>query len=216
MQRKKIGVIAGTPVDTRMGTDFIAKRGYEAIGVPTASCPEEQNLLQFLNPSALTEKVKDAIQNFEQNSIFSTIIYCNSLSSAIDVDNIKKTCNQSRVVTPLDAYAVMALRYKRIMIWAANGQCLSGIEKIFYEKNGLIEIIGVSMLPVIKAIEARMAPEKIIELLNLTGIFRERLCCEALVLGCTHLPYLKESLQKKISLPIIDPAEEILRILEEE
>jgi glutamate racemase len=33
------------------------------------------------------------------------------------------------------------------------------------------------------------------------------------VLGCTHLPYLKENLQKKAGIAIIDPAEEMLEKL---
>ena len=38
---------------------------------------------------------------------------------------------------------------------------------------------------------------------------------EALVLGCTHFPYFKEALAKRTSLPLIDPAEEMIhRIME--
>lgn len=213
-KKQKIGVIAGTPVDTQMGVDFVTGKGYEAVGVPTASGPEEQNLLQFLNPAALTEKVKNIILSFEQNFIFNTMIYCNSLSSAIDIDSIKKSCFKSQVVTPLDIYGSLALRYNKIMLWAANGQCLSGIEKIFYENNPSIEITGISMLPVIKAIEAGQHPEVIIESFNLIGLISTQCKADCLVLGCTHLPYLKEKLQQKVGFPIIDPAEEMLRILE--
>jgi len=195
-----------------MGADFITKKGHEAVGMPTASSPQEQNLLQFLNPSALTEKVKNIIRDFQQNHIFRTMIYCNSLSSAVDLDYIRKSCFPSRIVTPLDIYGGIASRYKKIMLWAANGQCLAGIERIFYENNPSIDIIGISMLPVVKAIEAQEPPKAIVEKFDLAGrLFQNQ--AECLVLGCTHLPYLKEDLQQKAGFPIIDPADEMLNKL---
>ena len=36
---------------------------------------------------------------------------------------------------------------------------------------------------------------------------------EALVLGCTHFPYFKEALAARTALPLVDPAEEMLRLL---
>ena len=36
---------------------------------------------------------------------------------------------------------------------------------------------------------------------------------EALVLGCTHFPYFKEALAARTGLPLVDPAEEMLRLL---
>ena len=41
----------------------------------------------------------------------------------------------------------------------------------------------------------------------------QALGAEALVLGCTHFPYFKEALLRQITLPLIDPAEEMLRLL---
>lgn len=209
-KKHKIGVIAGTPVDTKMGVDFITNKGHEAFGIPTAASPHEQNLLQFFSTSALTEKVKNIIQTFQQNNIFSIMIYCNSLSSAVDLNYIRKACPQSRITTPLEIYANLALQYKSIIIWAANGQCLAAIEKIFYENNPSIEIMGVTMLPVIKAIEAQEPPAAIIEKFNISDLIYFNGKAECLVLGCTHLPYLKNDIQKKAGCPIIDPAEEML------
>ena len=34
------------------------------------------------------------------------------------------------------------------------------------------------------------------------------------MLGCTHFPYFKEVLARQIRLPILDPAEEMLRLLD--
>ena len=64
-------------------------------------------------------------------------------------------------------------------------------------------------------LEAAVPPEELVErhhLAELAGWFRS--CgMEALVLGCTHFPYFKEALAARTSLPLIDPAEEMLRLL---
>ena len=131
----KIGVIAGTPVDTQMGVDFVKKEGFEAVGYATASSPEEQNRLQFLEPKYLTLKVLDIIKDFENQGIYRIMIYCNSLSAAVDIQYIRSMQPKSLIVTPLDIYQNLATKYKKIILWAANGQCLSAIEHIFYQQN---------------------------------------------------------------------------------
>lgn len=209
----KIGIIAGTPIDTQMGVEFVKGKGFEAEGFPTAANPYEQNLLQFLSPRKLTEKVLSIIKGLEELGIFQTLIYCNSLSSAIDVEYIRKQCTKTALVTPLDIYKNIANQFNHIVLWAANGQCLAGIERIFYESNPSIRIIGISMLPVINAIEKQADPDDIIEQFDLLSLCQKHSNNESLVLGCTHLPYLMSALSKKIAIPIIDPAEKMLQQL---
>ena len=36
---------------------------------------------------------------------------------------------------------------------------------------------------------------------------------DTLILGCTHFPYFKEALAARTGLPLVDPAEEMLRLL---
>lgn len=196
-----------------MGVDFVIKKGLESAGCPTGGNPEEQNLLQFLKPDVLTEKVLKAIQDFEKRRIFRIMIYCNSLSAAINIEQIRTTQSKSLIITPLDIYRNLASRYKKIALWAANGQCLSAIEYIFYERNPSINIMGVSMLPVIKAIEEGEPAESIITQYNLTPYGWDDFDVDALILGCTHLPYLQPELSKNLKVPIIDPAEEMLKLL---
>ncbi|MCG0276803.1 MAG: Asp/Glu racemase [Thermosediminibacteraceae bacterium] len=204
------GVIAGTPQDTKMGVDFIRKKGFEAVGVPAASSPEEQNMLQFLKPEILTRKVIAIIGDFQKQNIKNVMIYCNSLSATIDLELIRQECSAANILTPLQAYRNLASRYRKLMVWAANGMCLKTIEKILYENNPAIQIIGISMLPVINAIESLERPEDIVYKFNLTGLVKS-FNPEGLVLGCTHLPYLKEKLEGNLSIPVIDPAEEMLK-----
>jgi len=50
MKNNIVAVIAGTPVDTKMGVDFLALKGLSASGYPVSSTPEEQSALQILSP----------------------------------------------------------------------------------------------------------------------------------------------------------------------
>jgi len=209
----KIGVIAGTPVDTQMGVDFIKSKGYDSHGIATATNPEEQNRLQFLDPETLTEKVSSIIGDLGKAGIYKTMIYCNSLSSAIDIELIRKKNSKNRIVTPLDVYRNISAVYNKVVLWAANAQCLAGIERIFYEKNASIDIIGISMLPVIKSIEEQNSIDTIYDNFDLIALCQEYYKPEALILGCTHLPYLLPSLSEKVDIPIIDPAEKMLEYL---
>ena len=73
--------------------------------------------------------------------------------------------------------------------------------------------MGISMLPVIKAIEEGEPAELIIDKYGLVSLGVERFNADGLILGCTHLPYLQSELLKNLSVPIIDPAEEMLKLL---
>ena len=52
----KIGIIAGTPIDTQMGVDLIKKKGFEAEGVHTAANPGKQFFnfcIKFINSKVI-------------------------------------------------------------------------------------------------------------------------------------------------------------------
>ena len=71
------------------------------------------------------------------------------------------------------------------------------------------------LLPVVMDIEAGIPPEEIVRrnaLDTLTAYF-EQIGCEALLLGCTHFPYISGALASVTRLPIIDPAEEMVKLL---
>ena len=66
-----------------------------------------------------------------------------------------------------------------------------------------------------ESVESGAAPAEIVErhhLPELAAWFR--LCgAEALLLGCTHFPYFKAALAERTDLPLLDPAEEMVRLL---
>ena len=62
------------------------------------------------------------------------------------------------------------------------------------------------MLELVKAIEDKNSPDKIVADFDFKNLFNyfEQTKVEAVVLGCTHFPYIKEELEKITKLSIID------------
>ena len=172
-----IAVLAGTPVDTRMGVAYLEERGLPGVPFPLSRGPREQ-------------------------------------TAAVDFPGLVEETGM-RIVTPLDVYRRLALRYRALGVIAANAQGLSGIEKVLLEANPALDLLGACALPVVLAVEAGMPPEELVErhrLAALAAWFADG-GMEALVLGCTHFPYFKEALAARTGLPLVDPAEEMLRLL---
>ena len=109
----------------------------------------------------------------------------------------------------------LAPKYRTLGVIAANSQGLGGIERVLMNSNPQLTTLSVGLLPVVIAIEASMDPDELVEkhqLAELTNWFAD--CgMEAVLLGCTHFPYFKEALAKRVTLPLIDPAEEMVAML---
>lgn len=178
---KKIIVIAGTPVDTRMGADAIAISGtgqeWQPLEFPISATPQEQNELQYLDPERLHElyeaKVREGIEAGGQ----AVFLYCNSLSTAINYHAVAERLGVP-TISPLDVYADWASRYSRLGLIAANSQAATGIEAHMRAVNPHVEIISLGLLPVVQAIEEQLPPREIIkdfglaELLSWFGALR--------------------------------------------
>lgn len=210
----KIGVIAGTPIDTQMGAAFFSGRGFDVFSVPVSETPEEQSALQILMPDKLEAIVSQKLARLKQSGISHIVVYCNSLSSAVDFGRLQSVHGIS-IVTPHDVYRKMANTYNILGVLAANNQSAAGIEKTIQQANPACHVIGVGILPLVVAIEQRMAPEEIIARFEISKIlsFFSAIGCGALILGCTHFPYLYDQICTMTRMKVIDPAtgmEEIL------
>ena len=122
------------------------------------------------------------------------------------------------IVTPLDVYRQLAPRYRSLAVIAANAQGAAGIERTMLAVNPALTLRTAGLLPVVLSIEAGEEPEALIARHRLPELcaWFEDAGAEALVLGCTHFPYFKDVLARQIRLPILDPAEEMIRLLTEE
>lgn len=214
MNVMKVGVIAGTPIDTQMGAEFLASKGITSVGYPVSSCPEEQSKIQILSSIELGNEIRNIIKKAKRENIYTIMIYCNSLSAAVDMDNIAKEENV-RIITPLNVYKSIAYKYKNIGVLTANNQSSAGIEKVVQSVNSNCNVIGIGILPVVIEIEKGTSAENIINKFALRNIIEFYNCIkvDAIILGCTHFPYLYNELKKYSSVPIIDPAELMYKMI---
>ena len=109
----------------------------------------------------------------------------------------------------MDAYALIAERYKRLAVLAANCQGLAGIERTILQVNPRADVFSAAALPLVLAVEDGMEPHALVEkffLAKLMDYFAAN-GAEAVILGCTHFPYFREALAKKTELDLIDPAD---------
>lgn len=212
----RTAVIAGTPVDTQMGVDFLEGKGVEAAGFPAAATAQEQVLLQICPWEERERKIEGILGRIQEMGIQDVMVYCNSLSSVIDAEGLAARYGL-HITTPMDAYKRLGARYRKLGVMAGSSQGLAGIEKSIMGISPETAVLGMVSLPLTQGIEAGISPKTLVEtngLRELMGFF-EKNRTEALILGCTHFPCLMGELAKLTGLPIIDPAETIYEIMRE-
>ncbi|MBR0209382.1 MAG: glutamate racemase [Firmicutes bacterium] len=212
----KVAVMAGTPVDTKMGADFLAAKdaSLEIVSYPLSPDPITQTVWQFSSEENKRARMVQVFDELEAQGIRHFFIYCNSLSGAFDFDSFaveRGVC----IVTPFQVYRSLATRYRSIAFNSANLLGAYGIEKAFRDVKPDLDVIGMAHLAIVRDIEAGLAPEEIIErqgLKSLARFFKEA-GAEIWLLGCTHFPYIKEAMQPYSELPLSDPADEMYDLL---
>ena len=202
----KIAVMAGTPIDSKLGENLLNSHGYsDIVLVPISNNPVEQTTFQSLNDSEREKIIVEIIEQLKEKNCEVIFVYCNSLSSVVDFDRLAIEHN-IKIVTPMQMYRNLGLEYKYLAVMAANSHGLTGVENNLYVSNPSLRVLGLSMLELVKAIEEENSPEKIVKDFNFEVLFNyfEQTKVEAVVLGCTHFPYIKKELETITKLPIID------------
>ena len=202
----KIAVMAGTPIDSKLGENLLNSYGYnDIVLVPISNNPVEQTTFQSLNDSEREKIIVEIIEQLKEKNCEVIFVYCNSLSSVVDFDRLAIEHN-IKIVTPMQMYRNLGLEYKYLAVMAANSHGLTGVENNLYVSNPRLRVLGLSMLELVKAIEEENRPEEIVKDFNFEVLFNyfEQTKVEAVVLGCTHFPYIKKELEKITNLPIID------------
>ena len=210
----KVAVIAGTPVDTKIGIEFLDSKGIKASGYPVSSCPEEQSKMQILSPFELANKISNIINKIKYENIDTVMIYCNSISAAVDMDKLSRK-KDIRIITPFDIYKKIAYDYNNIGILTANNQSSAGIEKVIQSVNPDCNVIGIGILPIVVAIEKGESAKEIVDKYALKNVmeFYNAMGVDVVILGCTHFPYLYNELKKYSDIPILDPAELMYKMI---
>ncbi|HPF17995.1 MAG: aspartate/glutamate racemase family protein [Bacillota bacterium] len=210
----KLGVIAGTRTDTQLGVRYVETQGHEALGRPCSENPTQQLDMQLHHKKELADRVVALAAEMLAEGAEGIYIYCNSLSTAIDLDNVKKRI-PAPVATPLDVYAECAGLYKHIFVIAANCQSLAGIERVIKKQNPGSWLSGAALQALVYQIEDLLPPEEIVSDLHMREFLRcfTAMKAEVLILGCTHFPYIHEQIRDAVSVPIIDPGKRMLELL---
>lgn len=202
----KIAVMAGTPIDSKLGESLLNSYGYnDIVLVPISNNPVEQTTFQSLNDSEREKIIVEIIEQLKEKNCEDIFVYCNSLSSVVDFDRLAIEHN-IKIVTPMQMYRNLGLEYKYLAVMAANSHGLTGVENNLYVSNPSLRVLGLSMLELVKAIEEENNPVEIVKDFNFEVLFNyfEQTKVEAVVLGCTHFPYIKKELEKITNIPIID------------
>lgn len=209
----KIAVVAGTPVDTRMGEDLLRSRGGETLGFPVSRTPEEQTALQVGSRTAREAAVGAIFDQIRAQGMDRVLVYCNSLSASVDVRALGEA-RGLRVWTPMDVYGEIAGRYRRVGVLAANCQGAAGVERAMVNASPETVVLGAADLRLVQGVEAGTPPEELARDCGLEEVlgFFERNGAEAVVLGCTHFPYVKSVLQARTALPVLDPSERLAEL----
>lgn len=200
-----------------MGMDCLTAHGIPGLFCPVSENPNQQTAFQISSTeekiAAVTTLLRTAQRDYGCEKAF---IYCNSLSGSVDFDPIAQATGL-KIVTPLDVYRRLASRYRSLAVVAANAQGAAGIERTLLMSNPALTLRSAGLLPVVLAIEAGEEPETLIARHHLAELCQwfAQTGAEALLLGCTHFPYLKAALAAQTPLPILDPAEEMVQLLME-
>lgn len=215
MAGKRIGVIAGTPVDAAMGVEVLQAKGYEARPYPAAASAREQTEFQLIAMDERVGIIRALIKKTMADGMQGVLIYCNSLSASLDFPALAKELNVP-LVTPLDAYREYAASYRVLGVAAANNQALAGIERAIMGGNPKCDVYGICFLPAVTAIEESLPPADIVKTygLNIVLDWFAHIRAEAMILGCTHFPYLAAELKKHAKLPLLDPADRMCELLD--
>ncbi len=213
-QNKIIGVIAGTSVDTQFGLTFLEENSIRGIGAPVSLTPQEQTELQVLDRDTLTEIVFGKIINLKEQGATSIMIYCNSLSGAIDLEKLQMKSTLP-IVTPLDAYKALSSKFRTFGVISANCQSTAAIEHIILTHNPEAKVIGMGNLQIVEDIERQIPPEAVVKRHSLHELIEAMAGSgiETLILGCTHFDYIAASLSEHGDTDIFLPSEYMLNQL---
>lgn len=224
----KTAVIAGTPVDTQMGVEYIERKTQEAgtepgflpLYYPVSLDCDEQVKFQYTDDDGKRAIIDALFDDAIAEGVRDFFIYCNSLSGSFDFDRyaLKKSIEAGediRIYTPLQVYRSLGREFGRVGVMAANNLSAHAIEEALMASCPDVYAIGTGNMAIVRMIEDGAAPEEIVEECGLEEMAKYMEACgaEAIVLGCTHFPYFKEELAERTALSLIDPADRMFEAL---
>ena len=176
--------MAGTPIDTNMGAVLLEKNGFSENEI--IRIPVSENpVKQTIFQTSETEYKEKVINGH--------------------IDNIKKVdCN-------------ILFVYCNSLSGAVDFEKLQKKNDINIVTPMQVyrEITGMTFLEIVKEIEKGTLPEVIAEKFHFGKLaeYLKNLGNEAILLGCTHFPYIENEIRKKSEMEIINPSQKMLEKL---
>ncbi len=211
-----IGIIAGTEIDTKFGIKYVESQGFNAIGSWLSDSPQDQTRLQALDSEKLNSMVIETANNLVEQGASGVVIYCNSLSGAINEELVKQQCKVP-LVNPLDVYRELNTRYRNYGLLAANCQSCANIERTILAFNPTAKVIGVGNLQIVEDVEAGLSPQQIISSHALEDLMHTlaKSGIQILILGCTHFDHFYDELnQIADDVKLFLPSQRMLQLIE--
>ena len=144
----RIAVMAGTPMDTKLGVDLLNKNGFDqTISVPISKNPVEQTTFQALEDEEREHYIRSVIDGLK-NDIDAVFVYCNSLSSVVNFDSLQEEYRLP-MITPMQMYRTLGVEHDYLAVMAANSHGLTGVENNLYIANPNLKVFGVTMLELV-------------------------------------------------------------------
>jgi len=199
------GLIAGTSVDTALGSNFLQKQGWEVESFAISRSAQEQNNLQQNYAEKLQSVCLQEMIRMQAMGVKFILIYCSSLSSVLNINSFHEIL-KIPIYTPLNYYSTIANNYKQFGVIAANAIGLNGFERLISKENERAEIVGMHNINIVREIERGKDPKEIVDNNVLFKFIQrtEKQNCECIVLACTHFTYIKSALVVLTQLPVLD------------
>lgn len=213
-QQAPIGVIAITEMDTQSGLNRLAAEQRPALGFCIAEGQQAMPHIQTKSEGQLTQQVLNALARLQYYKIQSCVIYCNTLSSAVDLKKIRKTYAHP-IITPLDVYANVANEHQKVAILGSSCQTTARIEATLLQRNPNLKVIGIGYQQVVQDLLQQKPLVEIIADHQLVALCEHFVKLEAslLISACTHFEALFAALAPLIpKLEILQPEQELMRL----
>ena len=106
----RIAVMAGTPMDTKLGVDLLKENGFDqTISVPISKNPVEQTTFQALEEEEREQYIRSVIDGLK-NALTLYLCYCNSLSSVVNFDSLQVEYRLP-MITPMQMYRTLGVEH---------------------------------------------------------------------------------------------------------
>lgn len=198
-------VIAGTLIDTALGVTYLNRLGFDCLSYAAGRDPKEQSFLQNNHPDLLQQACLRNAQDMARAGAKFVLIYCNSLSASLNLDEFKAQL-PIPVVTPMDVYQSIAMCFQRFAIVAANAVGLLGADAAIRRRNPRAVTFGYHDIEIVRRIEQQCPAATIIKdsgLVDFLSMAKEQ-NVDLVLLACTHYPYLTPEIQALCAMPVMD------------